>query len=161
MAVAPVSSVSSVANNTASSEASASANLDYNSFLKLLIAQMKNQDPTDPMDASEQVAAGDLLPGRADDPDQYKPGKPDRRLGADQCLRLCRQDPDKRGWRVVRHRRFGQDLQRLARRHHGRRHRDSDHRWRHGYRPGEHGHGHRHRHIDLIGVRCYCLRSVA
>lgn len=56
MAVAAVSSLSSVANNTASTEASASANLDYNSFLKLLIAQMKNQDPTDPMDASEQVA---------------------------------------------------------------------------------------------------------
>lgn len=56
MAVAPVSALSSVANNTASTEASASANLDYNSFLKLLIAQMKNQDPTDPMDASEQVA---------------------------------------------------------------------------------------------------------
>ncbi|WP_454288160.1 flagellar hook assembly protein FlgD [Rhizobium arsenicireducens] len=36
--------------------ASASASLDYNSFLKLLIAQMKNQDPTDPMDASEQIA---------------------------------------------------------------------------------------------------------
>ncbi|MGV8938436.1 MAG: flagellar hook assembly protein FlgD [Allorhizobium sp.] len=56
MAVAAVSPLNSVANNTASTEASASANLDYNSFLKLLIAQMKNQDPTDPMDASEQVA---------------------------------------------------------------------------------------------------------
>ncbi|UHS55658.1 flagellar hook assembly protein FlgD [Agrobacterium vaccinii] len=34
----------------------AKASLDYDNFLQLLIAQMKNQDPTDPMDASEQVA---------------------------------------------------------------------------------------------------------
>ena len=42
--------------NSAASQASAKASLDYDSFLQLLIAQMKNQDPTDPMDASEQVA---------------------------------------------------------------------------------------------------------
>ncbi|MGF0537361.1 flagellar hook assembly protein FlgD [Agrobacterium sp. ES01] len=56
MAVDSVSPYSSVSNNTASSEASSAASLNYDSFLKLLIAQMKNQDPTDPMDASEQVA---------------------------------------------------------------------------------------------------------
>lgn len=33
-----------------------SATLNYDSFLKLLIAQMKNQDPTDPMDAGEQMS---------------------------------------------------------------------------------------------------------
>jgi len=32
------------------------ATLNYDSFLKLLVAQMKNQDPTDPVDASEQMA---------------------------------------------------------------------------------------------------------
>jgi flagellar basal-body rod modification protein FlgD len=32
------------------------ATLNYDSFLKLLVAQMKHQDPTDPMDASEQMA---------------------------------------------------------------------------------------------------------
>lgn len=32
------------------------ASVDYNSFLKLLIAQMKNQDPTKPMDSTEYVA---------------------------------------------------------------------------------------------------------
>lgn len=32
------------------------ATLDYDNFLKLLITQMKNQDPTDPMDPSQQVA---------------------------------------------------------------------------------------------------------
>ncbi|MBO3758347.1 flagellar hook assembly protein FlgD [Ciceribacter sp. L1K22] len=56
MAVDGVTAYSSVANSTASSSASSAASLNYDSFLQLLIAQMKNQDPTDPMDASEQVA---------------------------------------------------------------------------------------------------------
>jgi flagellar basal-body rod modification protein FlgD len=30
--------------------------LNYNDFLQLLIAQMKNQDPTSPMDASQQIS---------------------------------------------------------------------------------------------------------
>jgi flagellar basal-body rod modification protein FlgD len=30
--------------------------LDYNAFLKLLIAQLKNQDPTQPMDSTDFVA---------------------------------------------------------------------------------------------------------
>lgn len=32
------------------------ASLDYNAFLKLLVEQMKNQDPTKPMDSTEYVA---------------------------------------------------------------------------------------------------------
>ncbi len=39
-----------------SEKASKAASVNYDSFLKLLIAQMKNQDPTDPMKASEQIA---------------------------------------------------------------------------------------------------------
>jgi flagellar basal-body rod modification protein FlgD len=35
---------------------SKTSTLDYNSFLKLLIAQMQNQDPTKPMDSTEFVA---------------------------------------------------------------------------------------------------------
>ncbi|EEF23251.1 conserved hypothetical protein [Ricinus communis] len=49
------SSTSSSSSKTAAA-ASASANLNYNDFLQLLIAQMQNQDPTDPMDASQQIS---------------------------------------------------------------------------------------------------------
>ncbi|NSY16241.1 flagellar hook assembly protein FlgD [Neorhizobium sp. AL 9.2.2] len=58
MAVDTVSSATST-NATSSSKASsaaASASLDYDAFLQLLIAQMQNQDPTDPLDASEQIS---------------------------------------------------------------------------------------------------------
>jgi flagellar basal-body rod modification protein FlgD len=40
----------------AASSASAKATLDYDTFLRLLVAQMKNQDPTKPMDSTEYVA---------------------------------------------------------------------------------------------------------
>jgi Flagellar hook capping protein len=56
MAVDGVNAYNGIANNTASSSASSAASINYESFLKLLITQMRNQDPTDPMDASEQVA---------------------------------------------------------------------------------------------------------
>ncbi len=32
------------------------SSLDYDAFLQLLIAQMKNQDPTNPMDPTDQMA---------------------------------------------------------------------------------------------------------
>lgn len=43
-------------NAGASTTASDKASLNYNNFLQLLIAQMKHQDPTDPMDATEQIS---------------------------------------------------------------------------------------------------------
>ena len=61
MAIDPVTgatsttTTSSTSNSTAG-QAAEKASIDYDSFLKLLIAQMKNQDPTDPMDASEQIS---------------------------------------------------------------------------------------------------------
>ena len=36
--------------STTTTKDAASATLDYNAFLNLLIAEMKNQDPTQPMD---------------------------------------------------------------------------------------------------------------
>ena len=58
MAVDTVGAVASNpwANAGASNSASNAASLNYNSFLQLLIAQMKNQDPTEPMDATEQIS---------------------------------------------------------------------------------------------------------
>jgi len=44
-------------NQTTSSSADANAaSIDYNDFLRLLIAQMKNQDPTKPMDSAQFMA---------------------------------------------------------------------------------------------------------
>ncbi|MFN7102421.1 MAG: flagellar hook assembly protein FlgD [Pseudorhizobium sp.] len=58
MAVDPVTTAASNpwANAAATSADADKAGLNYDSFLQLLIAQMKNQDPTDPMDAGQQMA---------------------------------------------------------------------------------------------------------
>ncbi|MBX4954856.1 flagellar hook assembly protein FlgD [Rhizobium lentis] len=56
MAVDATSKVTSSTTTSSSSSAQSKATMNYDNFLQLLIAQMKNQDPTDPMDASEQVA---------------------------------------------------------------------------------------------------------
>jgi flagellar basal-body rod modification protein FlgD len=53
-----VSSVNSslTASNSVAETAAKKATLDYDTFLTLLVQQMKNQDPTEPMDATEQIA---------------------------------------------------------------------------------------------------------
>ena len=56
VAAATAATTASSATSSTASQAAEKASIDYDSFLKLLIAQMKNQDPTDPMDASEQIA---------------------------------------------------------------------------------------------------------
>ncbi|ADZ72290.1 flagellar hook assembly protein FlgD [Polymorphum gilvum] len=52
--------VSSVSQATTATTTSVSATdqltLDYNAFLQLMLAQMKNQDPTDPVDSTQQLA---------------------------------------------------------------------------------------------------------
>lgn len=40
---------------TSSTASASSPTLGYNAFLQLLIAQMQNQDPTDPMDSAEYM----------------------------------------------------------------------------------------------------------
>jgi len=56
MAVPPVSQVNNNAATYGAANAGPKASLDYDSFLQLLIAEMKNQDPLQPMNSSEYVA---------------------------------------------------------------------------------------------------------
>lgn len=46
----------SAATYAAQSDAVSKTQVDYQSFLKLLVAQMKNQDPTNPMDSTQYMA---------------------------------------------------------------------------------------------------------
>ena len=55
MTVAPTSSVTNPPTASSSSAAAASPTVDYNQFLNLLIAEIKNQDPTQPMDPTQSV----------------------------------------------------------------------------------------------------------
>lgn len=51
-----VTASTSVQNNPAAAAAVPQTTVDYQSFLKLLVAQMRNQDPTSPMDSTQYVA---------------------------------------------------------------------------------------------------------
>jgi len=51
-----VTSTTPTATPTPTPSAPQSATLDYSAFLQLLIAEMKNQDPTKPMDSAQYVA---------------------------------------------------------------------------------------------------------
>lgn len=46
----------SKSNATSSTKNTASNTVDYNTFLQLLVAEMKNQDPTNPMDTSQYMS---------------------------------------------------------------------------------------------------------
>ena len=57
MSVTGVSSTQSTATTNAKAGGTAASNLvDYNSFLKLLVAQMKNQDPMNPTDSTQYLS---------------------------------------------------------------------------------------------------------
>ncbi|KJC38380.1 flagellar basal body rod modification protein [Bradyrhizobium sp. LTSP849] len=47
---------SNTSSTTGSSSTTSSNSVDYNTFLQLLIAEMKNQDPTNPMDTSQYMS---------------------------------------------------------------------------------------------------------
>ena len=58
MAVAATTSATTASGTSATgtTRSASKAGTDYQSFLKLLVAQMKNQDPTDPADPTQYVA---------------------------------------------------------------------------------------------------------
>ena len=51
-----VPSSTATQSSTNQTQAPTKTQVDYQSFLKLLVAQMKNQDPTNPMDSTQYVA---------------------------------------------------------------------------------------------------------
>ncbi|WP_157016378.1 flagellar hook assembly protein FlgD [Mesorhizobium xinjiangense] len=53
MSIPPVSSATTASAQSGSSAANA---VDYETFLKLLVTQMENQDPTAPMDSKDYIA---------------------------------------------------------------------------------------------------------
>jgi flagellar basal-body rod modification protein FlgD len=55
MQIPATTTATSAQNNTETQKTTSTsgANLDYNAFLRLLIAQMKNQDPTNPTDPAQ------------------------------------------------------------------------------------------------------------
>jgi flagellar basal-body rod modification protein FlgD len=55
MATAALGALQSTPTTTGTQQPS-KTQVDYNSFLNLLVAQMKNQDPTNPMDSTQYVA---------------------------------------------------------------------------------------------------------
>ncbi|MCV0393769.1 MAG: flagellar hook assembly protein FlgD [Rhizobiaceae bacterium] len=56
MMVDGVSTATASGGTNGSSSSPAKATADYETFLKLLVAEMKNQDPTNPMDSTEYVS---------------------------------------------------------------------------------------------------------
>ncbi len=56
MAVSTVTPISTTSQSNETTSASASAPVDYNAFLRLLIAQIKHQDPTKPMDSAQLMS---------------------------------------------------------------------------------------------------------
>lgn len=55
MDVTSIQNTAASSSNSSSSKSATSAMGDYNTFLQLLIAQAKNQDPTNPTDPAQYV----------------------------------------------------------------------------------------------------------
>src|SRR6476659_8420925 len=56
MNVTSATDSTSKSSSTSSTTTTPSNSVDYNTFLRLLIAEMKNQDPTNPMDTSQYMS---------------------------------------------------------------------------------------------------------
>ena len=56
MNVTSATDSTSKSSSTNSTTATANNSVDYNTFLQLLVAEMKNQDPTNPMDTSQYMS---------------------------------------------------------------------------------------------------------
>lgn len=56
MTTIPATGSSSGTQNTASNDASKNSTLNYNDFLKLMVAQLQNQDPLNPTDSTEYMS---------------------------------------------------------------------------------------------------------
>ena len=56
MEVGTATSTTNSTNTTYTQASNTTSTVDYNSFLKLLVAQLKNQDPTEPMDSAQYMA---------------------------------------------------------------------------------------------------------
>lgn len=56
MTVSGVSTSTSTSTSTSNTTAAKSSTVDYNQFLQLLVAQLKNQDPTSPMDSTSYLS---------------------------------------------------------------------------------------------------------
>ncbi len=56
MTTIPATGNSSGTQNTASNDATKNSTLNYNDFLKLMVAQLRNQDPLNPTDSTEYMS---------------------------------------------------------------------------------------------------------
>ncbi|OYX15278.1 MAG: flagellar basal body rod modification protein [Rhizobiales bacterium 32-66-8] len=54
--ISSLSGATATATKTAAATAKEAATVDYNAFLQLLVAQLQNQDPTEPMDSTAYMS---------------------------------------------------------------------------------------------------------
>lgn len=99
MQVTPTAATTTGATNTTSGTTSTNNTLDYNNFLQLLVAQLQNQDPTNPSDPTQFVSQ--LASFSAVEQQVNTNSKLDSHAGSNDAYRgggLYRPDGHFRGW---------------------------------------------------------------